>query len=390
MQNRELILFVGHGKTGTTYAQGLLAHNADRLAARGIHYPLPPARLGEPQDPREQAQDVRGNHDILSRQGDMPIAPEAPRIVLHSEHFFEPLTEPDHPMFRQLQRFCSVNAITRVRTVMMVRDPIDFAVSRAAQNVGRSDGSVERHLAGTGPQGRFAQIRSYLEEGLDLPGFSIEAYNYSRWSTVLKQLLADILGVGEDVLADAGGRMSNRSLRAPEFAFLKAMSPEGSQSATRMKLGFKTSVPVPAVGYHVQSLDWQRQYIERNAAEIEAINARLPEAEKLRIAYRDPTEGAGPFLIDEEWFAATGRLVGKLLDENAFHLIAAQVQIALLTASRAILTDDMDEVAQQLPVAERHLAILARLDARGKAQAEAMTQTLEQMKAHLKARSLTS
>lgn len=379
MQGRELILFVGHGKTGTTYCQGLLAHNAQRLADHNIFYPLPPARPNGDFTTQFTKKSARGNHELLKRETPLEGVTGDGPIVLHSEHFFGPLIDVNSVWLQQMQDFCHLNGIAKVRTILMVRDPIDFCVSARSQRVGRPE-EEDKDLFSAKQQLHFLiTTKAYLEQGLDLPGYTVEVFNYSRWAKRLKTLLSNVLGVPELILEDATHLDRNRSIRAPEFALLEAVQEYDETVGTQLKLAMKLGVPVPKEGYYVPPLEAQERTLDKNRDIIAEINALIPVSEKLLETLRDPQEGQGPYTLDREWFTAMGHAIGTLMQDNQFHLLANQAQVALLTTSSALLQKEIAEVEQQLPIARGYIDRLSKMNARGRDMAVEMSQSWQLM-----------
>ena len=378
MRERVLLLHVGYGKTGSTYFQAIMQQNAQRLAEVGIAYPKRGASPGSPFIEGFRGRHVSGNAlTELAQDPMVPLPTQAPMIVLSAEQLFIRLNGARDALVEQLQRFCSVNAITRVRCLVFIRDPIDRLISGRAQIVGKAHS--RRASAYIDDRDRF-RAGSVLQTPLDLPGFGFEVFNYSRHKTRLKALYADILGVPGDFLSEPDGLDTNRSLRAPEYALVAGAAASGWSDAHLLSLALKLNAPDPGGPPHIPALDKQKTRIADQCADIALVNSLVPESERLQIAYRDPQESTGPHVIETQWFTAVGRAFGYMTQNLMRELKANQAQVELLTASRALLLKDRQDATAALARAALHIEALAQQGPDAEAQAAEMSGALAQLR----------
>ena len=143
---RDVLLHVGHGKTGSTYIQLFLALNAPRLLELGILYPdsdaTRAALAGEITGGNYKARPILDNIGRFARQ-----PPETARLLFSSEALMReiPKTEAFFPTLRSHGLRASV--------LMFTRDPIEFLRAQYIQQVKRGGftGSFDDYVKDASP-----------------------------------------------------------------------------------------------------------------------------------------------------------------------------------------------------------------------------------------------
>ncbi|GAB5378633.1 MAG: hypothetical protein AcusKO_50950 [Acuticoccus sp.] len=217
MRPQQILMHVGHGKTGSSFLQSALANSVDVLGAAGIAYPIAPddaerARAGKitsgnlPPGP--------GHFSQLLRQGwDGPLD----RLLLSSESYFTKMRPNGF-----LERIRALLPDAELRILLYIRDPLDHAVSNYQQVIKRH-GFIEdfdSFLDTYNIPRRVAQFIAFVE-GM---GATVSVRNYSRVRGQLKASLEEWLSLGDDALKTARMQQVNRSMTMSELALQMAFN----------------------------------------------------------------------------------------------------------------------------------------------------------------------
>lgn len=213
---KQLYLHIGHGKTGTSSMQTLLAMCHEKLKLYGVLYPRHPsfqaAKKGYISSGNISAHDH--SHDWMTSQVLPVLQTEASyaKYIFSSEHMFLHMT----PLFSYIDR-CPGEI--EVIVVLCVRDPLDLAASGYMQSVKRHGESCSFD--------EFIQARDfthgYIQRTLDLLnkfdayGIRCSLLNYSRLGPSVCQAIAESMGI-LDIVSDElhGLGTVNRSLTRDE------------------------------------------------------------------------------------------------------------------------------------------------------------------------------
>ena len=226
---KNVILHIGHGKTGTSAIQSFLALNAERLEREGIRYPEHPSF-----DRAKQGGISSGNcpykadklFDLINRE--LMRCPDEVRLLFSSEF-----------MFVQREEICSRIAALRdevkFEIILFIRDPVDMVNSAYHQIVKRS--GETRSLEEVAVNLEHLQEAKLWHEALRDAGIKTKLFNYSKRKrttvrTFLKALgCAEALQEQEDIVAE--NRIVNRSLTSMELNLVRVANREFGQFAGR-------------------------------------------------------------------------------------------------------------------------------------------------------------
>ena len=140
-----LSLHVGHNKTGSTFLQTGLANSAARLAEHGLSYPIG-AKL---QQGLEAGKIVGGNISAGQSVPDLfTMGPLHPRVLLSSEAYFNSFRDDKQGRNPQLDTLTAIVPASRIRVLLLIRDPLDHAISHYHQviNSGARSETFEDYL----------------------------------------------------------------------------------------------------------------------------------------------------------------------------------------------------------------------------------------------------
>ncbi|GAA6135645.1 hypothetical protein NBRC116188_24350 [Oceaniserpentilla sp. 4NH20-0058] len=201
---KNVILHVGHGKTGSSYLQSVLALNTSYLLDAGILYP----------DHRSLSKAAKG---LISsgNQGSLDIEmiekADQNTVLFSGEALFLKMLKGD------LLEALSKNY--KLKVIMYTRDVIDNAISRWAQEVKRSGGTqdIDTYL-NTVSVGPYPKVVEWIEKSKEL-NFELVLKNYSLHEKDLAaEFFSDVIGKDIDVsnLVLPKAEKVNRSLTHSE------------------------------------------------------------------------------------------------------------------------------------------------------------------------------
>jgi len=207
---QEIILHIGHSKTGSSFIQSSLALSVESLREAGIEYPELPSfpfdrakrgagscgNLGHAVGFVDTVADVAGRHA------------QAKRLLFSSEYLFERIGK-EGGLLATLQESFDVTVI------LFVREFLAHALSNHNHR-GKSEGcnlSLAQYL------GQYHRPNAILRvmQAIEQAGCRAKIYNYSRHSDDLLETFATAIGVGPEVLVVPPAARVNRSLDAAEL-----------------------------------------------------------------------------------------------------------------------------------------------------------------------------
>lgn len=276
----ELYVHVGHGKTGTTFLQNSLTHSETALAAAGLAYPL---------DPRQRARILAdpgrlnsGNGVGLASTPVETIAEQAqglPRSIYSYEGLFPDL-RPGRAFHSRLPELAA--AFGPLRLLLFLRDPLDYLSATYQQSV-RRQGAVWTHAEAARRNRYPARVLEVLQAVLGREDVLLTVHNYSRVRSRLLPCLDAWLGLPEGTLTPAASAAVNRSLTTGELRLQRALNRLAGRRAAafgdRLSRWFPNRPPDPPA----LTADEADAYRTRHAATVDAVNALLPEAARLRL-----------------------------------------------------------------------------------------------------------
>ena len=283
--NRQnIILHIGHGKTGSSYIQSSLALSVRRLREAGIEYPevkpfarakrggISSGNLGYDKDFVQTVTDVARRHANASR------------LLFSSEWLFRSILE-DGETLATLQKSFDVTV------VLFIREFLAHAISVYGQKVKRRGctTSLGEHLA----VDRHPHAVLRVLEAVERSGCSEATFNYSRHSDHLLDIFAGAVGVAPDTLVLPPVARVNRSLDETELALVRCFNAVlGKSSSELVADALCEKLPLHPTGTPRISRQDYQAYRARVAPIEATINQLLP-----------PTERYGadePILIEDE------------------------------------------------------------------------------------------
>ena len=288
----QVLMHVGHGKTGSSFLQSTLANSVDFLATHGIAYPLTPLTAERARAGMITSGNLRpgpGHINQLLRRGwDGPDE----RLLLSSEAYFLKMRSKGF-----LERIRTLLPEADLRILLFIRDPVDHAVSNYQQVVKRHrySGDFDQFLREYNIPRRVGQFVGWARDEM---GVEVQMRNYSRVSKSLKSVFEGWLGVPEDSLVPPSRQQINRSLSVSEMALQLAFNRHyAARSATFVSDVFCEELPDIRAERPPVSHDRLENFLGRMAAMIETLDfgGALPEDE----GYQLPTLDEAMAMFEE-------------------------------------------------------------------------------------------
>lgn len=245
---KNLTLHIGHGKTGTSFIQSVLANNFEILESNGIFYPK-----HESFDYAIQGKVSSGNQDVLLND----LLPEVEMETLISgERLFNRLAV-DNELLEKILRKAEHTSV-----ILYTRDVVEFLASVWSQSIKRGGKTLNftESLSQLSDL-HHARVLHWIKKAKQL-GFELKIRNYSRHKEdLLEVFLADCFGtrIYRDDLLMPEVSIVNRSLSHVEIEIQKVTNTIGRNSFRFISDRLVNSLPnirpsVPQVDYDTFSV----------------------------------------------------------------------------------------------------------------------------------------
>lgn len=307
---QKIILHIGHGKTGSSAIQTVLARNNDILSALGVLYPDHPS-LHE----ARQGLITSGNldkEDWFEGQV-MKIAranPTHPTILFSNEHLFNRFDE----LFDGVGPYREVYDF---EIILFVRDPLELLASSYQQAIKRSGffggiGMFAPHVDHT--------IRAAaLVERIERLGIGFKLFNYSKTRGDSVECFLTHLALWDDIKRHGEWETGtvNRSLTRAELRFVRDINRVfGAQYGTLISDALVNQLPdIPADPSPIDGRTAQ-EVRARDQAAIDNLNYHLPVDQRLSFDREPP---AGLETEDETLSAEQAEVIRRIFPGALIH-----------------------------------------------------------------------
>lgn len=305
---REVLLHVGHGKTGSSYIQSSLALSGEVLSQAGLCYPIEEglrSRAASGLVTSGNLKPVTG--EVARAVARMPVGC-CSRVLLSSESLFRTLFD---FALGEIREVCPK---AHVRVLLFVRDPLSNAASSYVEFVkqGRTHLTFSEFLATFNkPQ----KVKEFIGR-CRLEGLDIRVLNYSRLKAGILSELSDWAGLASGALKEPGRRFVNRSLTRSELFVQKELNRLiGDERAGFLSRELCNRLPDIASEYPVERAEVLEKFMTRMRVHTRAVNQMLGE-DLYRPEDINPyiqQDGPQAVLFSEEQISAViGALVRRL------------------------------------------------------------------------------
>ena len=272
-RRQEIILHIGHSKTGSSFIQSSLALSVGSLREAGVEYPELPAfpftgakrgaassgNLGDAVGFVDTVIDVAGRHA------------EAKRLLFSSESLFVRIGK-EGGLLATLQESFDVTVILVVREFL----------AHALSNYNQRSKSELSPVSLADCLGRYNQPSAMLLvlQAIERAGCRAKIYNYSRHADHLLETFATAIDVGPEVLVVPPSPRVNRSLDPAEYYLASRFNNVLGSSRKLIAYSLCERLPQHSVGApRIARHDYDA--FRARMAPLEAmLNERLPAAER--------------------------------------------------------------------------------------------------------------
>ncbi|SDI92010.1 hypothetical protein [Aliiruegeria lutimaris] len=310
---RDVILHVGHGKTGTSAIQSWLAQNKRAVAAAGIVYPDHPS-LSRARRCGVTSGNIRDDVGALVERLEAEDLkwPTDRAILFSNELLFWKLEE-------IIEAYAHLRSRYNFKVVLFIRNPLEMANSAYHQRVkrGGETGSFEDHLQ----QEAHLLHAEHCHRLLSKTDIETRLINYSARSS-------EVVGAFIDALElEKGGTLGhveksmpirvNRSLSYFELELVKQLNKlSGRQS------GWDFSDCLVELAPDIESYRFTAEgellnrFQERFSASVDYFNGFLPAEDRLALESAPCDRQNGPQEIDARQLEAIAVAVGSILEDR--------------------------------------------------------------------------
>lgn len=266
----ELYLHVGHGKTGSSFAQSSFALSHKSLEEKGIYYP--PFNSFEL---ARQGKITSGNGALLYNIDKLEIGNHK-KIFLSNEVLFHDILE--GKLDRSLELLAN-GLYEKVHVILFIRDLVDHAESSYQQVIKRGGAtvSVEDFFAHYSQPKLVAEL---LERFSHYPNFEVTVKNYSSCRNGLLTVFSEWLGVEDEVFSNPPVRQVNRSMTRPELRFQKSVNEILGQSGSLVSDPLCDLLPEIKSEKYLPSKEVQENMLLRLSGFIQQVNCFVDEDNK--------------------------------------------------------------------------------------------------------------
>jgi hypothetical protein len=306
---KTLYLHIGHGKTGSSFLQTLLANNRNWLFENhALYYPAGANTQAE----RGFISSGNGLHLLTSVKEcvwqDAVLDNGGRNVFLSSEMLFHNFSNwIDSPLLQPGQPF------HRIKVLIFIRNPLELLGSTYQQVVKRH-GYAEDIDTYTRNYRFFRQLAEVLQRLTDLDHVDLHVSNYSNTKGDLQSVMQDFLSI--DPFPDIPFPKVNRSLTFAELTLMRTMN---------LEIGAKAQLMADALCNNHRNIDadviipshelWE-EFIGRELTFINKVNALCPEEAQLTTAYVPVDRSQWSRNLGLGQIGTIGSVLGKLIKRD--------------------------------------------------------------------------
>ncbi|MEM6899297.1 MAG: hypothetical protein AAF583_05975 [Pseudomonadota bacterium] len=315
----ELWLHIGHGKTGSSYLQAVLAQSLVPLEKEGFTYPV--------NDSVHAAQKNRvsaGNAGVLLSPHIKTLDTDTWRADVSRNERRKYLFSGEAIFYRlangtaqdRILEILSSHNITKIFILAFIRNPVEHVWSAYQQFVQKQGfaGPVDVVL---GAYKEPHAVRALLEEQFGLPNTEVRVVNYSANRTRIVDTLADWLRVPRRGLNSPAANKINRSLTDFELALMRSLNAEFGQRASSIadelirRFPDLNAGPIRAPSHLIEAM------LDRLADDLQAVNRLLQSDQQYDLNYTFPQQHDSSPVTDEYLAVLTDLLASELGMQSA-------------------------------------------------------------------------
>ncbi|MGB2011224.1 MAG: hypothetical protein ACPHYF_06820 [Akkermansiaceae bacterium] len=207
-KSKEIILHVGHGKTGSSYIQSALAVSIDRLKSLGIAYPNH-ASFSRASAGHISSGNLKSTDDqVLNNLVRAIFQSKNDKVLLSYEGLFNNILSNEEAFATTLKGF-------KVRIILFIRDPLEHMLSAYNQSIkrGRNTHSLEKFATRYNMPSRVGRFIKFCKD----QNYDLNVINYSKNKAILLQVFERAINIPLSSLNIPPIATINRSLSISEL-----------------------------------------------------------------------------------------------------------------------------------------------------------------------------
>ena len=278
MALKKIFLHVGHGKTGSSYAQSSLALSRSELSKYDISYPISGRTESEAMKGYISSGNFNPNKENLSQFLAEKCQEIGTNLLISNEGLFVP--EIHNDFLCQLKKNFPDTAI---EILLFIRNPYEHAQSLYQQIVKRSGyvGSFDEYLCSLNSN-RLILVKRFIKIAKEYNA-NLTIKNYSRCKDFILNCFEDWLGVKKGTLVVPPVKNVNRSLTLSELYLQKSFNYHLSdkyKSSRFISDELCNKIPELKSEKPVASANAKSFFYKRIESDLKKLNSLLPESEK--------------------------------------------------------------------------------------------------------------
>lgn len=304
---QELILHVGHAKTGTSFLQSFFAMNRQYLRSLGVYYPT------HASDKKSKLGKTSSGNGLLALQRTSFVT-DADKILLSSEALYSKI-------LLDLQLLIELNEKYKIQVVIYTRDLVEFLVSSWSQNIKRQGATedLESYIKNKGNR-VYANVVKWLELSEQL-NFDCIVRNYSRCkNSLVEDFFQHSIGVNlpNDIVENHRGHKVNRSLTKSETDIQRVFNAAfGEQSSRYIADILVDDFPNTKPSEFKLSIDTYKEVVDRYSKIVDLLNQKIDSDQAVQIGSIEDWVGvaADTSFLDEHACLALGEAIRQNLKQ---------------------------------------------------------------------------
>ncbi len=282
---RTLYLHLGYFKTGSSFLQEMWRLNEETLRKQKITYKIPAKISGGGFGKITSGNgglSLRGPSELGEALTDMD--PES-SCLLSSEHFFTQILESKDLSF--IEEVASKHGFTKVKFLVLVRDPFGLMSSLYDQALKRSGGAMTIQDFYSDPEVVVtpAKTQTVIEKLDAIKGAELNVLNYSKNKKQILEASSEWLGIDGTQFERPAVLTVNRSLSSGERELLRQLNRVKARSATDLANSLCESLPLISSDQTIPSQEVQEKFLTENRVIFDKIQSRLPSDEPLALDF---------------------------------------------------------------------------------------------------------
>lgn len=318
MINAKKVYFhIGHGKTGSSAIQALLAQNHERLKESGILYPFHNSFQNALKGFISSGNiNAAKEEDWLENQvaNQLMENPHYHTYIFSSETLFmrlPPLLQSDYIRSKQWD----------IRIFLVVRNPIEMIASHHQQAIKRGGYTqglkkfIFEHHYNAGA----LQSSAKIIKKLDKLSVRHHVINYSAERYNVSSCLANAMGIGDIVrpAEEAANQIVNRSLTAQELTFVaSANALFGKSTGARLSDALVNELPTLKADRLFISEEDISRIREKNNQALEVVNKKLASGARLTFDYHATSDYDLPDPFDDNQLSLIRSILERRLSKR--------------------------------------------------------------------------